>query len=165
VKVREALDLLKAIEMLQATPVARNVKFGYFLEHNRRTLEGMQATVRKTLEDPEIDTTIAAFEQDRIAALRDAAKKDEAGNPVLNGNAFVIEDQEAVLEQLTKDLLEKHPGIEDAFQARVKREAEMGDAEAVVELRKLPLALWPDMPEGVAANVVSILYPLIQDEA
>src|SRR4051812_31880075 len=108
VKLNDAMNLLQAIQILQNTPAGRKIKFGYMLAYNRRILEAVQQDVQATLGDAASDALINAYDDDRIAALRAVARKDDNGEPVIENNAFVIDDQEKVVADVQRELEKKH---------------------------------------------------------
>jgi hypothetical protein len=161
-KLNDAMNLLQAIQVLQNSTVARKINFGYMLAYNRRVLETVQQDVQTALRDEATDALIAAYDEERVALLREAARKDADGNPVIEGDRFVIDDQERVLPQIQRRLEDRHGPAMRAIADRNAKLADLLNEEQYIKLRKLPLAEWPDLPEDVPPSAMNAILDLVE---
>ena len=161
-KIKNALNLLQAVIMLQSSDVARNVKFGFMLSYNKRLLENVQSSFQDAIKDEAEEAIIQAFEVDRIEMLNKIADKDEHGQPIVNDGVFKITDQDAALVKIRDELLSKHPKAEAAIEHRQNRINELSEEETDVALRKIPLAEWPDLPPDIPPTILDVVMEMIE---
>jgi hypothetical protein len=166
--ISEALQLLQTIKTLQTLPIARQIRFGYLLAHNRRVLETAEETYQAALKTPEDEadnTLLAKFEQERIAALEEIAVKDSTGQPLIENNAYVIDNLAKKLPPIEAKLRAAYPTIGQIIQERTKRIEVLGREEQEFALRRLPMAQWPALPETLSDDAInSIFLFLVEDD-
>lgn len=165
--IEDALNLLQTIKLLQATPIARQIKFGYMLAYNRRLLEAVDDSYQAALKLPEDDAEtqmLAKFERDRVAALEAVAVKDSNGQPLIENNTYVIEDLAKKLPPIEAKLSAAYPKVAKLIQERNKRIAALNREEQDVALRKLPLAEWPDLPDTLPPDAMNSIMFLVQED-
>lgn len=166
--ISEALALLQTIKVLQTTPIARQIKFGYMLAHNRRMLESVEETYQSAMKadnDDEENRLLAAFEQARIAALEAVAVKDSNGQPIIENNAYVIDKVAKKLPIIEAKLTAEYPTVGQIIQDRNRRAETLGREQQDIILRKMPLDEWPDLPESINAEMMNnVLLYLVRDD-
>jgi hypothetical protein len=166
--ISEALTLLQTIKALQNTPIARQIKFGYMLAHNRRVLEGVEETYQSALKSPQDDADtklLANFEQDRVAALEAVAKKDAHGQPLIENNAYVIDNLAKKLPPIEAKLTAAYPDVARIINERTRRIDALGRVTQDIPLRQMPMDDWPDLPESLTTEMMNgILLYLVADD-
>ena len=134
----------------------KGVKFAYAVNKNLNNLKSEIEALQKALE---LSEAFKTYDAERVKLAEENAKKDEAGKAVVNGNAFVMEN-EAEFEIIFKALKERHP---EAIAEREKQIADYNEllkTEASVELHKLSLA---DVPLDISTEQMAVLMPIISE--
>jgi hypothetical protein len=165
--IEEALNLLQTIKLLQGTPVARQIKFGYMLAYNRRLLEAVEESYQTALNAPDDDADtamMAKFEKDRVAALEAVAVKDSNGQPLIENNTYVIDNLAKKLPPIEAKLSAAYPKVAKIIQERNKRISALNREEQDVALRKMPIADWPDLPDTLPPDAMNSVMFLVQED-
>jgi hypothetical protein len=158
-KLSEAALLLSAIRQCQAQVGAPPVKFSYMLAKNATALEAEVKTAQEAVNQGVDMAMLTAYERARMALLRERAKKDDKGDPVVIDGMFQFETP-SVLDEVVAQLNEQFPDAQGALAVRAARTQEINDNVVEIKLFKLGIDHWPDIP----ALLVEGLLPLVADD-
>jgi hypothetical protein len=137
---------------------AKGVKLAYAIAKNRASLRGEVEAIR------EADKPTAEFltyEERRIAAAKAHAKKDAQGEPVIAGNAYVLEDQ-AAFDATLGAIRQQHAEAIAAREAQLVELGKLLDDAVEVALHRVKLEAI-EAPGAIAEDVAiaDLLVPLV----
>ncbi len=135
------------------------VRLGFAIEMNLRATQALAEAYAK-FADPMQDTVIAAYEQDRRAALEKLGRRDADGNLVVLPSGDVEVANRKALDKEIAALRRRHPAIDEAVAAFNARVRELDAEEVALTLRTVPVDL---LPEKLAPAVLAGVLAMVED--
>lgn len=148
------------LELWQGLALLGNLKgfrLGYAIARTRAKIKPEVEALEEALNP---SAAFVEYEKKRLKICREHARKDDAGEPLIQGNQFVFVDREDFETELAPVAAEYAQAIED-------REKQIEDYNAglkeliTVEVHQIAET---DIPEDVTAQQVGVLYPLLIKE-
>ena len=127
----------------------KGTKFNYAMSKNTRLLKNEVQSIQEA-EDKEF----GEFENERIELVKECAKKDEKGNPVIENNQYQIENVE--------DFQTKFEALQEKHEYKAKREAfdKFMAEEVEVDLHTI---LLDNLPEEITKAQSDSIFDLIEE--
>lgn len=150
---KEAIVLYKNLFTLKGLSGA---KFAYAIARNTDKLQSEMKAIGTAKEPSEAFKT---YNTERENLAKKHAVKDDKGQPVISGNEYVVEDNDAFNKEI-KALQKQHAKVIEAYEKQLEDYNKLLETESEVELYKIPLS---DIPENISVEQMSALYPLIQE--
>jgi hypothetical protein len=159
-KLNTVFELFNNIKQCQAQlKDIPSIKFSYCLAKNLRKLEIEVKIAQETINEGIDLDTLRNYEQARLNLVIARAKKDSNGQPlVINGGSYQFETMDEV-NNLQAELAEKFPDGQILMDRQNQRAQEIGEQEIVINLYKLAIEYWPDIP----AVLMNGLLPLVEE--
>lgn len=148
-KIVELFNHLSALNL-------KGVKFAYAVARNINVLKPHVESLQKAQEPTE---DYQKFDKERIALAQKHAKKDEKGEPVTEGNSYVLEDQAGFQKDFEKVKKTYAKTIEEQ-ETRIKEFNELLEKEVVVELHKVKIA---DVPQEITSQQMTQIFEIVED--
>ena len=150
-KYKQILELNKSLSELKLP----GVKFAYAVARNIQALKPEVTALQEAIkQSPEYQ----AYEKARVDLATKHASKDEKGKPVIVGNEFAIEDQEA-FDKAIEELKEKHKTTIEAREQQLKDFNELLEKDVDVTLFKVALE---DVPQNITTNQMTSIFEIIE---
>lgn len=126
-------------------------KSGYCLAKNRKLIEDELEAINETIKAlPDFET----YEKERITLLEAHASKDEQDKPIIENNAYKIENQE-LWELDIKELQEKHKETIENRKKQIKDFNALMEEETTLVFHKITEDQIPD--SATASEVYTLL--------
>ena len=161
-KLIDARRIMTALTHLQQTELMRKPKFAYFLAKNKRVLEQVEKDFNDALRNDHDQKILDEWDQERLMLIHQLAKKDAQGNPIMINNIFQFEDEPDAVQQIQK-LLESHPEARRALEEQNQKINELNDKDEDINLSKLPVSEWPELPQTLSPELLDALCLLMTD--
>ncbi len=143
--------LLELSKALNGVGRLSGVSFSYAVARNLKLLEPEIEAIQKASEPSK---EFQEYDQARIELAAKHSKKDEKGNPVIEGNQFILEDQNAFNKDFEK-LKKTHKEALDAREKQGEEVEKLLKEETPITLYKVKLENVP--PQITSAEMSSIL--------
>lgn len=152
----EIIDLSKNLSSFDIR--SGNKFFMFALEKNKATIKALISEIndKRTSLVPEDYVT---FENSRMALLAEHSKKDESGNPIVEGNSVVLEDTEK-FNSAFSELKEKYS---EAIKSLSEADKAFGDylkEDVSVEFAKISFKF---VPEVITSEQYSAIRAFIKE--
>lgn len=133
----------------------KGAKFNYAIAKNINILKPEVEAIQETAKPRE---EFGTYDKARVELCKKHAKKDEAGEVMMKGNDFDIEDMRAFSKELKK-LQEEHKQALDDREAQMKELDTLLKEESTIELHKIALA---DVPEDITTVQMNSIFSIIE---
>lgn len=150
---KESVTLYKNLSLLKGLS---GVKFAYAIARN---IDKLQAEMKALDTAKEPSEAFETYNTERENLAKKHAVKDDKGQPVISGNEYVIEDNDAFNKEI-KALQKEHAEAIEAYEKQLEDYNKLLQTESEVELYKIPLS---DIPENISVEQMSHIYQLIQE--
>lgn len=151
------IDLFRLEAGLKAVSAFTGAKWAYAVAKNLRTIGAETELLRGLV--PALTEQYTTFEEERIKLCKRWAKKNEAGEPVTVGNAFMIADQAAFDTDLV-DLREKHSETIDKRAEQVHGYETLLQEPTDIELHFVNL---DEIPEEISAAQLRDIFEIVRE--
>jgi len=132
------------------------VKFGYFVARNLSLIGSEIDIIQKTIEPSK---EYAEYDQKRVALAEKHAKKDKDGKPVVEKNAYQIEDQKAFAKDFEKAKKENKVVLE-ARMKQIEDYEKFLEEKSRVEFYKIKQE---NLPEDLKTFDLRSIFDLIEE--
>jgi hypothetical protein len=134
----------------------KGVKFSYGVAKNIALLKTEVESLSKAQESSK---EFVEYDNARIELAKKHAKKDDKGEPVVEKNSYVIENQEAFDKEF-ETLKKTHKKALDERENQIKDFNDLLEKETDIQFHKIKLE---DVPEDISTEQMTTIYDLIEE--
>jgi hypothetical protein len=150
-------DILILSQSLKSLGELSGIKFSYCIAKNSTILD-IEVKSLQSVMIPSKEFT--EFEEKRVELAKKYSKKDENGNPVFEGNQFVLEDKKN-FEKYFEVLQKENKKVIEARNKQVKDFEKLLEDESNVKLFQIGL---DEVPFNISVKQMTSIILLIKDE-
>lgn len=151
-KNKEILALYQELNKINV----KGVKFNYAVARNIGILKAeVTSLIKSQAPSPEYN----AFDTRRVDLCKKYAKRDGEGEPIIENDVFVIDNQ-AEFDNELKALKESNKEVVEAREAQIDEYNDLLDKEAKVELHKVSIK---DVPEDLSTFQLKAIVAIIEE--